>query len=622
MITDNNSVIRKATNTVICASQNPGIPNIPIGVLTYLKGPITNSYSWSILSQPTGSTAALNGATTRTPSLRPVVEGNYVIREAVSGTNLTVTAAKFIGVGVCAYCHGSGAVITGFGLDDMVTPWSHTGHATMAQRGIDGQLGSFYRESCLQCHTVGYNKTPSASNGGFDDVQAAVGWNFPSVRQPGTYTNGVPDALKAVSNIQCENCHGPGSYHPGSNSGNVSLDYRVCATCHQDGSHHVFPEQWEISAHAMADQIPSFAAGCGINCHVPNGFVQNSKGIKPTPGQTGKISCQVCHDPHNVKGFPGGADGAHQVRIYDTVTLGDITKTNGTITPSGSLVGTISTVTLSNKGTAATCMACHNARALPYQNVGSIASPTNSYMVNLPHESTAAEVLNGLGGVDNGQSIPNSFHKLGGVVCTDCHMHQLAAGETIKVGDQAELLITNVTPAETHIGTYQNLLGNHTFSMAYVTDQQVEIQDIAACNKCHPAGDPVSDFDHEGVTIDDFDGTNGVQGVQSEVAGLLSILSNKFDRVGVTVFDAFPFVDTNTYKAVTNQFPFAAAPIRRALWNRVLILRDLSYGVHNTRYTVGLLQSSYTDLSTNCIDRITITKGNPFFVDYPAAVGP
>jgi hypothetical protein len=261
-------------------------------------------------------------------------------------------------------------------------------------------------------------------------------------------------------------------------------------------------------------------------------------------------------------------------------------------------------------------MACHNARYLPYQNVGTIASPKPLYMTSLPHESTASEVLSGIGGASDVETIPSSFHTFV-TECTDCHMHQLAVGETIQVGGVSTLLTNS------NIATYQDLLGNHTFSMAYTTDQDVEIQNIAACNKCHAlVGDPVSDFNHDGFTIGDFDGTNGVQGVQSEVAGLLSILSNKFARVGVTVFDAFPFVSNTTYSVVTNLYPSEAAPIRRALWNRVLILRDLSGGVHNTRYSVRQLQSSYTDLSTNCIDLITNTNGNPFFVDYPQAVSP
>ena len=51
---------------------------------------------------------------------------------------------------------------------------------------------------------------------------------------------------------------------------------------------------------------------------------------------------------------------------------------------------------------------------------------------------------------------------------------------------------------------------------------------------------------------------------------------------------------------------------RKAQWNFWLILRDGSLGVHNTQYTIRLLQSSYTDLSK-------AVGGNSFQTDFPNA---
>ncbi len=47
--------------------------------------------------------------------------------------------------------------------------------------GIDGYLSSHYSASCLPCHTVGYDTTATATNGGFDDVAKQLGWVFPSI---------------------------------------------------------------------------------------------------------------------------------------------------------------------------------------------------------------------------------------------------------------------------------------------------------------------------------------------------------------------------------------------------------------------------------------------------------
>ena len=161
-----------------------------------------------------------------------------------------------------------------------------------------------------------------------------------------------------------------------------------------------------------------------------------------------------------------------------------------------------------------------------------------------------------------------------------------------------------------------NTAGDHTFSMV---DVDTAADNVSACNQCHSGLETVTNFDFRSVISNDYDGDGVADGVQTEVRGLLNILSNKFARVGVTVSDSYPFMDGASYSSVTNAHPAEAAPIRRALWNRVLILQEGSFGVHNTQFTVRLLQSSYTDLSTNCISTATGTNGTPFRVDYPSA---
>ncbi len=574
---------RSATgNVIVCvASLSPGLTTVPVGVKTHLQAPASEpSNSWTLVKVPGGSTAALAGANTRTPWLQPDVEGPYVVRDNVLGTNLTLRAATWTGVQFCAVCHGPNSNV---GQADLVTPWSQTGHATMLQRGADGILDPGYNESCYFCHTVGYNKQALAPNGSFGDVLASTGWTLPQPLQGGDYA-AMPTVLQNKANIQCESCHGPGSQHPDA----PSLSVATCAPCHQENTSDNFRVgQWASSPHAQTDDAAKFshAAGtsCSVRCHDPQGFIDLTKGL-PLPATTtlGKMTCAVCHDPHNAQELP---EEAHQVRVYDTVTLGDATLTNGVINPDGSLALTEGTLTLTNEGTSALCMSCHNARSLPYQNVGSVARPIPNYMVSLPHESTAAEVLNGVGAAAQGVSMGNSFHTyLAG--CATCHMFH----------------------------SNSNTVGNHTFSM---TDRGDGSDNVAACNQCHT--EPVTAFDFVALNGHDYDGDGTIDGVQTEVQGLLTILSNKFADVGVTVYDSYPFVNSTSYTTVTNLYPSEAAPIRRALWNRVLILREGSFGVHNTQFTVRLLQSSYTDLSTNCISSGTGMNGNPFSVDYPHA---
>ena len=567
--------------TVISSSVSPGQPSIPVGERQYFtaapNGTNASTYSWVVNAKPAGSAVVLENAKTRTPSLRPDVEGNYVLQLTVAGggnTNssfVTVRGATYVGVATCASCHGTTPQV---GLEDYYTPWSQTLHATMAQRGVDGLLGSFYNESCYACHTVGNNKAPLAVNGGFDDVQKTLGWKIPTLLQVGNYAS-MPASLQNLANIQCESCHGPGSQHPGHESAN--LDVAVCATCHQDGSHHNRPKQWSLGPHGADDGYLTVAFSEAANpsctkCHSPASFVDNLKGKALTRLEAGRLTCQACHDPHNEAQFPAAA---HQVRIYDTVTLDD------SVNPSAPPV-------LTGQGSSATCMFCHNARRSP--------PATYASATTMPHESTATDVLLGLRASTNVQTVVagetntlasvtllNSAHS-GVAKCVNCHMYQ--AGN--------------------------NTVGDHTFS---VTDRLTGEDNLAACNQCHAGVDPVSDFDHISVVAStlphggDYDGDSVLNGVQTEVTGLLTNLVNKMLSTGLTIGSG-----GSHWTSYTNRtsFPVVYAAQRNAAWNEFLIERELSKGVHNTAYTIRLLQWSYTVLSTN-------TGGNSFQTDFPNA---
>ena len=573
-------------HVLVCvASLAPGLDHVPLGGKTYLQTAASQAgQSWTLWSKPARSLAILQGATTRTPWLQPDVEGDYVVRDNLTGSNLTVTAARYNGVQFCGTCHGPNSNV---GKADLVTPWSQTDHGTTFQDGVDGALDPAFNESCFFCHTVGYGKQTPVPNGSFGDVQTSVGWQLPAVLQAGNF-DAMPAALQHKAGVQCENCHGPGSQHPGE----PTLDVKVCATCHQENTTDNFRVgQWQRSPHAQTDDPVKFGhtVGCGSQCHNPAGFVAFTKGEKMLPSGIGKTTCATCHDPHGAGKFPGDA---HQVRVYDSVVLGDVTKTNGTVAMDGTVTLNNSTVTLTGKGASATCMTCHNARALPYQNAGTVANPIPNYLKALPHESTASEVLNGIGEAANGRVMGNSAHAtLAG--CTTCHMFQLAANDP-----------------------NYNSVGGHTFSL---TDRLTGAQNLAACNQCHGGSATITNFDRIAGHGSDYDGNGVTNGVQTEVRGLLAVLAAKFADVGLTVSDAYPFIDATSFSTVTNRYPTQAAPIRRALWNRVLILREGSFGVHNTQFTVRLLQSSYTDLSTNCISLATGVKGHSFAVDYPRA---
>ncbi len=240
-----------------------GLSAVGVGQPVYLEAevniaiPATNilGVTWAVTSQPMDSTAVPQASplganvpiyepSTRLVAqvagralLRPDVAGQYTVTATIStsssGTNTvtaTINAGTYLGVNTCALCHSGGVIAS-----NMVVPWSQTAHATFFTRAIDGQVSSQYNQTCIACHTVGYDTNALANNGGFDDVARTNDWPFPTVLTNGNFA-AMPPALQNLANIQCENCHGPGSQHAfalgDTNLIGVSLGSGTCGQCH------------------------------------------------------------------------------------------------------------------------------------------------------------------------------------------------------------------------------------------------------------------------------------------------------------------------------------------------------------------------------------------------------
>jgi hypothetical protein len=504
--------------------------------------------SWALTGKPLGSTATLQtsplGANVPISSptdrliaqvagrtlLRPDVAGQYTIEATInttsSGTtNLTqkVTAGTYMGVNTCALCHSGGII-----APNVVEKWSGTAHATMFAHGIDGLKGDHYGNNCIKCHTVGYDANPNAVNGGFDDVAAQLGWTFPT-----TLTNGnwaaTPQALKNLSNIQCESCHGPGSEHSYSlgNTERISVSWDVgnCGQCHDSKNNHMRNAEWNNSRHAVSTRYPTGPArGSCVACHSGKGFVDHVKGKTPLRTEYEPIGCATCHDPHD-------ASNPHQLRTA-TARLGD---------------GTI----ISKGGTGTLCMNCHRARPNTVTYVETTAGSANFG----PHNATQADMLAGRNAVTYGKNIPSSAH-LDAVrdSCATCHMQAVPAS----------------SPAFTKAG-------GHTFSMKWDgggTNAPVEL--VGACQQCHGE---ITTFN---FPRQDFDGNGIIEGVQTEVQGLLDKLGRLLPPMGS------PAVATSA--AYTR-------PQLKAAYNYKFVARDGSLGIHNLSYTVGILKASIADLT-------------------------
>ncbi|MBI4556136.1 MAG: Ig-like domain-containing protein [Candidatus Hydrogenedentes bacterium] len=537
-------------NRGLTTGPSSGLDTVGVGTSVYLIADVTGAkqtanFSWSILAAPQGSTATFDNAASASPVLVPDREGIYDLSvtvtdgaKALVGTaQQRIFAGQWVGEGTqvgqsaCAACHND-VVAPG-----RIAPWLETAHATKFIRHIDGELGGFYAESCLECHTVGYDTSPTAVNNGFDDVAAALGWTIPQPLQPGNWEAMVEQfpSLARLANIQCENCHGPASQHPASafdaeKKIDVSLNSGVCGQCHHQ------EVQWETSPHADEDALPfNYAIGPGaencVRCHSGVGFIDFTQGVTPPRTNKQVHSCGVCHDPHD-------ATRPVQLRAYDEITL-----------PSGTVVNDI--------GAAAACISCHNGRQKPQDAL------TNQF----PHFSTAAENLLGINAVTYGRTLQNSPHRfLVADLCVGCHMADTPGEPRDGVTDPGE-----------------DLVGEHTFRMATdsgtpgdPTDDFINIQN--ACSACHP-----TETSFNCPATGDFDGNGRIQGVQDEVRGLLAV--------------------------VENALAMTSAPLearQKATYNHELVLHDGSFGVHNTAFSVGLLQLTYRELTGQDVPGATL----------------
>ena len=118
-----------------------------------------------------------------------------------------------------------------------------------------------------------------------------------------------------------------------------------------------------------------------------------------------------------------------------------------------------------------------------------------------------------------------------------------------------------------------------------------------ACDSCHT----LTSYDR--TARGDYDGIGKIEGIQTEVKGLLKILNTaiKAKFSGITEDAA-----TGRLSVTTASFNKMTTDEKGTIYNDNFVLEDRSYGVHNASYAVQLLQRSYYGV-----------YGRPSSVDYP-----
>ena len=348
-------------------------------------------------------------------------------------------------------------------------------------------------------------------------------------------------------NVQCENCHLAGSEHVGSGTPDpskitVSFDVSTCGKCH-DGTHHPYLSDWLTSPHAFDVGAGSIASRntCG-GCHegaaaayrlsgdvsvfYGSGAIAERPDTSVVPLQP--VNCITCHDPHS-DANPG------QLRTVADVPLVEANGESPIVTLGG--VGKL-------------CMHCHHARRGPEDQVANGSGHPG------PHANPQADMMSGKSAyhavADPGFVWADPSHLNVQNSCKTCHLNTVE-------------FVSNEEPAIT----------GHSF-----------LPTVAACANCHGE---ISDFD-DIKALDDFDGDGVVEGVQSEVEGLLhrleeALLADGLDTTGEGFEGAIGDTSISTFKQ------------REAGYNLLFVEEDKSMGIHNPDYCVQLLQQSIQHLT-------------------------
>ncbi len=579
---DPNVITYTLVGTTTVPTGATGLNNVSVGVPVHLSASVADAknpatkYTWT-LTPPSTSKATMNDANAQVGIFTPDVVGWYKVdlvasNDAGNGpmASVQIHADKYEGVtaGNCKQCHPT-----------IAAEWAKTGHATMLQVQLDTNPTGHYSETCIPCHSVGYNI--GVSNGGFADVQAQTGWKFPTdtLGKPGTF-EAMPAELQNVSNIQCENCHGPASDHV-TNGAPVmakSLDAGVCNVCHNGGGHHTIGEQLTYSKHsddsATAWNHPTGPAeqDC-VRCHSGAGYITflanpNDKAAWDNSKQT--LTCAVCHDPHSDA-------NPHQLRMV------------------GKPVGL--PFDAKDAGLSATCEECHNGRT----------NPADAVKGSFPHYSSVAEFLNDTGGVTYGQTVPNSPHAM--IVGTQPVPDPSdTTGQTKLFGGDTPgpCVYCHMYPTTDAKDPNYLKVGQHSFN---TVSPDGTFDYTAPCKSCH--GD-IKNFDLPAKA--DYDGNGKVEGVQDEVKGLLNVLWTALEDKGVKKIDTgYPYATLpkdasgNTDPKIMNAW-YNFRVVYGVMWGT-----DTGNGnqgaaqaIHNFQRSVSLLQLSYKDLTGQDVPNATL----------------
>ncbi len=575
-----------------------GNRNVPIDVPVILHGKTQASYDWA-LTAPAGSAAALVGATTQDPEFTPDVIGQYTVTvtdaDAGSAVTLQIAAGTWHGVIVgqdadgypeidsaCTGCHAPGTAL------DYFTPWKQSGHASIFSYNLN--TSTHYGESCLACHTVGYNT--DADNNGFDDqsdYQAFIDSGMLHDAQPDNWTNMLAQFPKTakLANIQCENCHGPQNSpaHMTGQGQRASLSSDLCGSCHGEPARHGRYQQWQLSGHANYELAGEEGTNSNCaRCHSGNGFIQWVKDFDADPNANVNVTwtadevhpqtCQACHDPH------------HEGYRSNGTPYGD-----GLVRITGTTPELVAGFVATDVGKGAICMTCHNSRrGLRNDDTFDVADAARA-----THPGPQADVLMG----QNAYFVQvgtRSYHSYVQDACVACHMEKTPppADLSYNLGGTNHTFYASPTICEKcHSVIRAEDVQGPVEAKLVALKSEIEAAILRVMATATAAGDSIdlggnlTVTDASQIARLDLQDYHGGQAIAVYMVG--------GTVVGPVGMSSVKVVGTD---ATTPIYTYGPPAIAKAGWNYFLFEADGSLGVHNPGFANSALGISLYAAST------------------------
>jgi len=362
--------------------------------------------------------------------------------------------------------------------------------------------------------------------------------------------------------VAVEGCKGPeGPAGPPGDSTILQLEGFAaginCGDCHNpdtDTVNFVWARkyQWEQSKHAYGGDYERAGSSCA-ECHTTEGYIQKTSGKTVTAAiQPSPPGCFACHSPHSRADF----------------TL----RTSTAVTLNSSIAG-VADATF-NYGKGNLCASCHRPRTMSPEPDPTKTAATDTITITsnrwYAHYGVQSQLLMGTGGFEftdytyTGDAAHTTAPLIQSEGCIQCHMANLPSTASYPFG----------------------AAGGHTMNIRYdVTSSMLEGCKNSAC--------------HPSITSVDY------HSVQTIVHAYLDTLETIMaDSAAVDRFNAGAkkkwinvTVDGATINASSGS-PLKISPASRAgaLYNFFLVEHDLSFGVHNSVYTIDLLKSSLAEL--------------------------